>query len=357
MHISKSYLLIILLCFLASCAAREDKLTLQKSNFDKISGWHEDNHAEALASFLKSCEKFESLPEENKAHKSGIAGTYGDWKDVCQKAPANEPSQAREFFETNFTPYLAQNRRNPEGTFTGYYEIELKGSRKKGGIYQYPLYAKPKDLKDKQKYSSREEIENGALKGKTEEIAWVSDPVRLFFLHIQGSGRITMEDGSVMHVGYAGQNNHKYLAIGRYLIDEGYVEKEKMSAQAIKSWLYENPDKMNSVMNKNPSYVFFREIKGEGPIGAQGVPLTPMRSLAIDKRFLPYGAPVWVDVALTGRQDSNEFKRLLVAQDTGGAIKGPVRGDLFFGYGKEAEELAGYQNSKGRYFVLLPRNL
>jgi len=357
MHLGTRFFLLIIISILSSCSLIGDKLTLKESSFDKLSGWHNDNHDEALKSFLRSCRKFNTLPEDRSAHNSGVAGTYGDWKKVCEKAQLYSiHSKAKDFFEANFTPYLAKNWWDTSGTFTGYYEIELKGSKNRYGPYKYPLYAKPLDLKEGKKYYSRKQIEKGALQKKGHVIAWVDDPVRAFFLHIQGSGRITLDDGSVMRVGYNGKNNHKYVSIGRYLIDKGHIKKEDMSAQAIKKWLYNNPKKLTKVLNKNPSYVFFREIGTEGPIGGQGVPLTPMRSLAIDKRFVPYGAPVWVDVQLNGKEEKS-LQSLLIAQDTGGAIKGPVRGDLFFGYGDEAEHLAGHQNNQGSYFILLPRNL
>jgi membrane-bound lytic murein transglycosylase A len=358
MRIGSILCLTVSLCFLTSCSLFGDKLTLKESSFHEMAGWHLDNHDEALRSFLQSCTKFTVLPENKPAHQSGVGGTYGDWKRVCNKALSGKYVNAKHFFESNFTPYQAKNWWNKNGVFTGYYEIELKGSRTRYGPYQYPLYSKPSNLQDGKKYYSRKQIEKGALDGKGYEIAWVDDPVRAFFLHVQGSGRIRMDDGSIMRVGYNGKNNHKYVSIGRYLIDEGHIDEDEMSAQAIKKWLYENPHKIAKVLNKNPSYVFFRELTNDGgPIGGQGVPLTPMRSLAIDKRYVPYGAPVWVDVELNGEDMKKEFKSLLIAQDTGGAIRGPVRGDLFFGHGEKAEHLAGYQNNVGSYFILLPRNL
>ncbi len=347
---------------LSSCAlwrnTMGDKLVLEKSSFTKMSGWHADNHGEALASFLNSCKKMQKMPENKHVHKSGVGGKYKNWRELCDNAVSldiADKTAVRGFFEANFTPYLATNWGKAEGRFTGYFEIALQGSYTKHDEYQFPIYKTPSDVKSGEKYYSREELENGAIAGRGLEIAWVNDPVRLFFLHIQGSGRIQMDDGSILRVGYAGKNNREYIAIGRVMIDKGYIAKADMSADAIKEWLYKNPDRMDMVMNTNPSYVFFREIGEEGPIGAQGVPLTPMRSLAVDKKFVPYGAPVWVDVELNKEKKQDKaFRRLLVAQDTGGAIKGPVRGDLFFGYGDDAEEMADYQNSKGRYYILLP---
>lgn len=357
---TRSFLyLFISLMILSSCTMFDDKLMLKKADFSDIDGWHDDDQGAALQSFLKSCQKITTIPEGRNFHSSGLGGKHEKWQKLCAKAESFKDTggnMARAFFETYFNPYLATNWGRDEGIFTGYYEIELEGSYKKHGQYQFPIYAKPTDLQAGRKYYSREQIESGKLRGRGLEIAWVNDPVRLFFLHVQGSGRIKMDDGSILRVGYNGKNNHNYRSIGGYMIEKGYLEREEVTAQSIKKWLYSNPSKMEQVLSQNPSYVFFRKLGAEGPIGGQGVALTPMRSLAVDKRFVPYGAPVWVDVALNGRDNEpdNSFKKLLVAQDTGSAIKGPVRGDLFFGYGDEAEKLAGHQNSKGRYYILLP---
>lgn len=357
----KKISLIIMLLTLSSCAMLDDKLILKETNFHNLDGWKSDDHRQALASFMQSCKKFETLPSNKKIHISGLGGTYGDWKRLCVKAQSfadASDEMIRSFFESFFRPYLATNWGKADGLFTGYFEIELEGSRIKHGSYQYPIYRRPVDVKEGRKYYSRKKIENGALSGKGLEIVWVNDPVRLFFLHVQGSGRVKMDDGSVVRVGYNGKNGHKYSSIGRYMIDEGHIAREEVSAQSIKKWLYDNSRRAMSVLNKNPSYVFFRELGEEGPIGGQGVPLTPMRSLAVDKKFMPYGAPVWVDVELNkGVGQQRDFKKLLIAQDTGSAIKGPVRGDLFFGYGDEAEKLAGHQNNIGKYFILLPARI
>ncbi len=348
---------IIMAFFLTACA---DKLVLKKTEFTKLKGWEKDEHSQALESFVKSCEKIQKTPSNKKIYESGIGGVYGDWKQICNQAmmvdASKNPADARKFFEDNFVPYKAKNGWRSTGRVTGYFEMALKGSRTKHEPYIYPLYKKPSDKIDGQKYFSRKEIDEGALEDKNLELVWVDDPVREFFLQVQGSGRIQLDDGTEMRVGYGGQNGYKYVPIGKYMIEKEYLTKENMSAHAIKDWLYSHPDQAKEVMQANPSYVFFREIKGDGPIGGQGVALTPMRSLAVDKRYIPYGVPVWLNVDLTAKEEQGEkVNRLFVAQDTGGAIKGPIRSDLFFGYGSEAEDLAGYQNSKGRYFLLLPK--
>jgi membrane-bound lytic murein transglycosylase A len=205
-------------------------------------------------------------------------------------------------------------------------------------------------------YEDRARIEGGALKGRDLEMVWVDDAVDAFFLHIQGSGRVVMEDGSVMRVGYAGQNGHPYVAVGRELIARGVLTKENVSMQSIREWLRANPGEAAGLMNKNPSFVFFRPLDGEGPQGAQGVALTPGRSLAVDRSFVPYGLPVWLD-AQDPLDGAARLRRLMVAQDTGGAIRGPVRGDVFWGHGDDAELRAGKMKSPGRYHLLIPRTV
>ena len=347
-----------------SCAPR---LALEKTSFDELNGWYGD-HTQALVAFDKSCKKIQSLPEN---HDMGIAGTPKDWVRTCYESEVylNEKSlgdkRARIFFEDNFVPFKAYKKpfytnlfNKSDGLFTGYYEPALNGSRTKSDKYKYPLYKKPQDLKDGEPYLGRRRIDNGELDGKGLELVYVDDPVKLFFLQIQGSGRVFLEDGSVMRVGYDGKNNCPYKSIGKYLIDEGIMTKEQVTADSIKEWLWNNPDKAQQVMQVNQSYVFFREIKGDGPIGSQGVALTPEASLAVDKKFIKLGLPVWLETTMPDFGEGEEkYNRLLIAQDTGGVIKGPVRGDVFFGYGEAAEKKASYMKQKGEYSVLIPREL
>lgn len=245
------------------------------------------------------------------------------------------------------------------------------------GPYRTPVYARPMDMvtadlglfreewKGKtlvgrvvegrlRPFPPRAEIEAGALEGEGLEILWIDDPVDGFFLHIQGSGRVAMNDGRIVRLGYAGQNGHPYVAIGRELIERGAIPRERMSMQAIRAWLKNNPDDAPRLMASNPSFVFFRELKGPGPIGAHGVPLTPGRSLAVDRSFIPLGVPVWLDTT-DPLSPETPLRRLVVAQDTGGAIRGPVRGDLFWGFGADAAAKAGPMKQAGRYYLLLPK--
>jgi membrane-bound lytic murein transglycosylase A len=375
----------VLIAFLTACAPEAPKepvppkLTIKPVRFEDLEGWRTDTQAEALDAFARSCGKLVVQPKERAV---GVAGTIADWTAPCTallQVPHGDDAAARAFFETWFLPYSASDNDKPEGLFTGYYEAELRGSSRPGGRYMVPLYRKPDDLvmvdlgefRDNLKgeriagrvvdgrlrpYEDRTRIEGGALKGRNLEMVWVDDPVEAFFLHIQGSGRITLEDGSVMRVGYAGQNGHPYVAVGRELIARGVLTKENVSMQSIREWLHANPGEAAGLMNKNPSFVFFRSLDGEEPLGAQGVALTPGRSLAVDRSFVPYGLPVWLD-AQDPLDDAARIRRLMVAQDTGGAIRGPVRGDVFWGHGADAELRAGRMKSPGRYYLLIPRTV
>ena len=284
---------------------------------------------------------------------------------------------ARKFFEIWFQPYQASGQNGPTGLFTGYYEAHLHGARKRDNTYRFPLYRRPPDLvsvdlgkfRDTLKgervagvvvdgrlapYADREAIARGALDRRGLELLWVDSAVDAFFLHIQGSGRVTMSDGGVVRVGYDGANGQPYRAIGRDLVDNGAIPADRISMQTIRAWLAAHPGRAQAMMARNRSYIFFRTLQGDGPIGALGVALTPGRSLAVDRRFIPLGVPVWLD-ATDPLSATTPLRRLLIAQDTGGAIRGPVRGDMFWGHGADAASRAGQMKSHGRYFLLLPR--
>ena len=241
---------------------------------------------------------------------------------------------------------------------TGYYEPELRGAEYAAGAFQVPLHALPPSTLVDGAWPDRATVEAGALAGLGLELAWVDDPVDAFFLHIQGSGRVRLHDGRLLRLGYAGQNGHSYRAIGRTLIDSGAIPRERMSMQAIRGWLATAaPGAAAEVMRGNPSYVFFRVLDGlapgQGAPGALGVPLTPGRSLAVDPAFIPFGAPVFVETR--DPVDGAPIRRLLHAQDTGGAIRGPARGDLFWGWGEAAAARAGLMREAAEVFVLVPR--
>ncbi len=358
-----------------------DRLQLDPSTFRDLPGWTGDRATAALPALRRSCASGVS----GSPGVLAVAGDRAAWRAFCARLAAlGSPDEAplRAFLERELVPYLVTNHGRAEGLLTGYYEPELHGSRHRQGKYRYPIYLEPRDqmvvdLGEFKRdlagrkivglirhgrfrpYWDRAEIEQGALRGHGLEFLWVDDPVALFFLQIQGSGRVVLPDGSTVRIGYAGQNGRDYTAIGRVLIDRGELAKENVSLQTIRDWLQAHPSQADEVMNRNLSYVFFRVLPGDGPVGASGVELTPGRSLAVDDAFLPYGVPLWLDATLPavpalGRAEQS-LDRLVVAQDTGGAITGPVRGDLFLGPGREAEELAGRMKQPLRLWLLLPR--
>ncbi len=351
---------------------------LEPVSFADLPGWAADRHAEALGAFRRSCTRPMRFPPrpEGSAERFGRAE---DWRSVCAEAAgiaAADHAAARGFFERRFRPFRVVGKDGDTGLITGYYEPELEGARRPGDAYSVPLYTRPRDLVTVnlaefgdayaeerlagrvedgrlKPYYSRAQIADGALAGQGLEIVWVADPVEAFFLQIQGSGRVRLPDGEVMRLGYAATNGRPYTAIGRELVAEGALALEHVSLQSIRAWLRANPQRRRDILDRNRSYVFFRELRGEGPVGTQGVALTPGRSLAVDRRFLPLGVPLWIDTP-DPLDPGNPLRRLTVAQDTGGAIRGAVRADLFCGAGPEAEERAGRMRSPGRYYVLLP---
>jgi membrane-bound lytic murein transglycosylase A len=282
-------------------------------------------------------------------------GRVRDWRPLCEVAealPPGDDAAAREFLEQGFTPFAIADYGNAEGLFTGYYEIELNGSRQRRGRHQAPLYRKPLDLGPEP--PTRAEIEDGALTGRRLELLWVDDPTDAFFLQIQGSGRIRLRGGGTIRVGYDGQNGRPYVPVGRLLIERGVIPRDKLTMAAIRSWMKQNPEAAAALRREDPSYVFFREVTGDGPIGAEGTVLSAERSLAVDRAFVALGIPVWLE-ADERFAAADSVRNLMVAQDTGGAIKGPVRGDVFWGTGEAAGTRAGAMNASGRYYLLLPR--
>jgi len=336
------------------------RFSLEPVGFDRLSGWTQDRLSAALPVFLKSCARVLTRADVaplDAAATSVDFGRVGDWRAVCESAaalPPGDDAAARQFFDTGFIPFAVADYGTPEGLFTGYYEIELNGSRQRHGRYQAPLYRKPPDLGPQP--PTRAEIEDGALTGRGLEFLWVDDPIDAFFLQIQGSGRVRLSGGGTLRVGYDGQNGHPYVPVGRLLIERGVIPRDKLTMPAILSWMKRYPEAGAALRRENPSYVFFREVKGDGPIGAEGVVLSAERSIAVDRAFIALGIPVWLEaderfVATDG------VRRLVVAQDTGGAIKGPVRGDVFWGTGDVAGARAGVMNASGRYYLLLPRGV
>jgi membrane-bound lytic murein transglycosylase A len=342
--------------YLALRPAPPPKLTLKQARLDELAGWGNDNIAAALPAILKSCAVIVKRGDSetlDPALKQGDFGTVGDWRQLCAKAGAlrADADEVRRFFESNFTPLLAGNNGRAEGLFTGYYEIALNGSRQQGGAYQTPILRRPPDPKA----YSHAEIAAGALAGKGLELVWVDDPVDAYFLQVQGSGVVNLAEGGTIRLGYDGANGRPYMAIGRLLVERGEVPLKEMTMARLHDWIAAHGEAGAALMQENPSYVFFKEIPGDGPYGSEKVVLTGGRSLAIDRHFLPMGLPIWLDA--TQRFLPGTIQRLVVAQDTGGAIKGPVRGDLYVGSGDSAGREAGALNASGRYYLLVPNEV
>jgi membrane-bound lytic murein transglycosylase A len=331
--------------------------------------WNSDNLAEALPAFLLSCNALKNAAE---------------WVSACTAAAQvrkSDPMAARQFFESAFVPWLVRNADGAsEGLVTGYYEPLLHGSRVFGRNYRFPVYGVPPDLvvvdlaesnpdlkgirlrgrmQDKKivPYFTRADIERGLAPLRGREILWVDDPIDLFFLHVQGSGRVRLPGGETVRIGFAEHNGHPYKSIGKILVERGELAADKASMQGIRQWAAKNPAKLAPLMQQNPAFVFFRELPASsfGPIGAQGVPLTPGRSIAVDAMTTPLGAPVFLSTTVP--LSARPLNRLVIAQDTGTAIKGAVRADYFWGFGDEAGQSAGRMRQSGRMWILYPRGL
>lgn len=343
--------------------------------FADLPGWQDDDHAAALAAF--SCSGRRLLAKAPAKPEIAPAALLR----VCAAAETTAASDAKAFFETNFTPHRVKHD-GPAGLLTGYYEPIIPGSRTRTDHFAIPLFRRPADLINlveesqrgamahqythmrrtpagQEPYATRAEIENGALAGQGLEVFWLHDPVDAFFLHVQGSGVIALPDGTETRVAYDGKNGHPYTSIGRYLIDEGLFPADQMTLDALKDWLRANPELATGVLQQNRSFVFFREMTGTeagSPVGVEEIALTPGRSLAVDTGFHAIGSPVYVAApALTHATPSGGFHRLMIAQDVGSAIRGPERGDLYFGTGDEAGRLAGNTKHPGQFFVLLAK--
>lgn len=355
-------------------------LALEPVAFGRLDGWAGDDHPAALLSFLKSCDRLERLDPDTLYGRGPAARTGRDWIAACTAARATELGDARHFFESRFKAFKAREGRDDRGLLTGYFEPELNASRERRAPYLTPLYVRPPELvtvrlgrflpelagrsimgaldgTELVPFATRADIEDGALARRDLELVWVDDPVAAFFLEVQGSGRVRFRDGEMWRVGYAGKNGQPYTSIGRVLIERGEILPENMSLPALQDWLAANPQEARDVLRQNESYVFFRRLDGDGPLGSQGVVLSPGRSLAVDRTVWPMGMPVWLDGVLPEAVAGTDqpLRRLVVAQDTGGAIRGALRGDLFWGPGERAAALAGHMKERARFVMLLPR--
>jgi membrane-bound lytic murein transglycosylase A len=308
--------------------------TYEILDFDDLNGWAQDDHAAALSTFLNTCMDLEEP----------------DWRSLC--SVARDQKNAKAFFELFFRPILISD--GAAALFTGYFEPELQGALTPSARYRYPLYKMPPEALAANPWLSRRDIlESGVMQGRGLEIAWVDDPVELFFLQIQGSGRISLPGGGSIRVGYAGANGHPYRSIGVELVQRGVYDAHQVSAEVIKNWVRRNPAEGEELLLHNGSYVFFREVShvaaDKGPLGAMNRSVTTMRTVAVDPAFTPLGAPVWIE-----KDGETPLRRLMIAQDTGSAIKGAQRADVFFGTGDAAGQAAGKLKDPGRMIVLMP---
>ena len=363
-------------------------LRLEPVAFSALPGWQQADPGPVLAAFGRSCAMIAKKPAEAPLGGTGYAGTAGDWQGVCTALPSAPlaPAAARAWFEDHFRPVRVSAGRVEDGLFTGYYEPQLAASHTRHGAYQTPVYGLPGDLITIDLGQFRPALKGtrlaGRLKGRrlvpypdraaidahgldaAPVLLWAKDPVAVFFLQIQGSGRAVFDDGSVARVAYAGQNGQPYTAIGRTLIAMGAIPREQVSLQTIRAWLIAHPTDARQVMESDASFVFFRLMPLVDPAlganGSEGVPLTPGASLAVDAKLHALGVPVYVAAtapAADAAKPDRPFDRLLIAQDTGGAIVGPVRGDVFWGFGKDAEAIAGRMKAHGTMYLLLPKPL
>jgi len=382
--------LILNLAPVAAHQLRIPDTTLEPVEFSNLKGWLDDDHAAAFEAFKKSCD---AILRREKA-RADVKPLERALRAPCARtAEHKEPvskETARIFFEQNFRPLRISKVGEKDGFITGYYEPEIDGSRKPGGEFTVPFYRRPPELRMRLPgaaqakgpsraaaskrtragtrkvgrivpFHDRAAIEDGALKGRGLELVWTDDEIDAFFTHIQGSARVRMRDGSLLRINYDAQNGHPYLAVGRVLIERGIVPKEEMTMDKIRTFISEHPDEGRELMRMNRSYIFFREIeklgKDDEPMGAQGVSLTADRSIAVDRGLHVYGTPFWIDaeLPLTNEAELKSFRRLMLAQDTGGAIVGPARADIYFGAGIEAGAVAGRLRHPGIFYIFVPR--
>jgi membrane-bound lytic murein transglycosylase A len=357
---------------------------IEPLTWSQVPGWMDDDQALAFDAFLASCGAIatrKAPPRESKPMDAALAA-------ICRDALALGPAstiEARAFFETRFRPVHITPLGSPDGFLTGYYEPIVQGSRQPTRDFTVPVYRRPDDLVSAVKkagggfpsrggayrladnnqllpYYERGEIEDGALEGKGLEICWLKDPVDAFFIQIQGSARVRLEDGEMLRLNYDGYNGYPYTAIGRVLVERGEVAKDEMSMERIRVWMRDHPDEAKDVRRQNRSFVFFRVAdltNAQEAIGGQGIPLTAGRSIAVDAKLHAYGTPFWIDATLPIRTatGSDAFRRLMVAQDTGSAIVGPARADIYFGGGEEAGKIAGRVRHPGRFVMLVPESM
>ena len=371
-----------LLILLSGCFEKSSELPsaenvrLQPVSFTALNGWQNDDFASVIPVFTKNCQ---AVLKNSKPYiyEAQIKISTKEYQDVCRrfaKQKISTPKEMKTFIEQNFIPYAVTDNGNAGGKFTSYYEAVIRASKTKHGKYQYPIYGKPNDLIEINlrdfdaelpntrlvgriennkfvPYYNRKDIENGGINAPI--LMWGDDPIDIHFMQIQGSAVAKMDDGSEIRIGFADSNGRKFKGIGSILIEKGLIKREDSSMPKIRQWLRNNPQKAEALMAENERFIFQRLTNAEGPIGAFGIPLTAGRSLAVDNRYIPLGAMMWLD---SHNPDGGKIRKIVFAQDIGSAIKGVVRGDYFWGHGEDALYHAGRMNSSGRYYIFAPKN-
>lgn len=334
--------------------------TLKQVTFAQLPGWNNAEVKKSLSAFQLSCKTFLKQAPTAAVGSNNIHLQAKDWQPACKAALSVDESSAKPFFEKWFYPVEFVKPQSFRGLFTGYYMPAIKGTLTRTGPYTTPIYGLPSDLKQSSKHKSyytREQIDNGAIKKKAPVIAWIKSPVERLFLEIEGSGVIQLTNGEKLYLGYAGENGAPYTSIFSVLIKKGVVTKDNASKNTVKRYLESQPKYANNLLHANKSFVFFQNLNQSIALGARGIALTPGYSLAIDKKWIPLGAPLWLNTVVPEQQNNSQkkFQRLMIAQDTGGAIKGVMRGDIYWGSGKKATYLAENMKNQGHYWLLLPK--
>ena len=351
-------------------------VNVKKVSFSSLSGWNKDNFEEIIPVFIKNC-RFIIKNNKEYLYPSQIKIKTSDYKNICNKFLSKNiktSAKMKKFMEDEFVPYAVSDKNNSEGKFTSYYEAEINASFEKSSKYRYPIYGKPTDLIEVNlkdfgndlpdtrlvgrvengkfvPYYKRKHIENNGIKAPV--IMWGDDLVDIHFMQIQGSAIAHMSDGSELRIGYADNNGHKFKGIGGILLSKKIISPKDASMVKIREWLHNNPKKAADLMAENERFIFQRLSDSDGPVGALGISLTAGRSIAVDNKYIPLGAVMWLD---TYNPDKKDIKKVVFAQDIGSAIKGIVRGDYFWGHGEQALKQAGKMNSVGKYYILVPKN-
>ena len=382
---------ILIKCILVTAATvafiiwfnKPNPLILRRVAFRALPGWQDASLKDSMKTFLNSCRTFLRSSPQRRVGSRVLSMTASDWQGLCKNAKLvnlDSNQEIKHFFFFFFIPYEVFQENRVEGLFTGYYLPLLHGSKKKTKRYNIPIYSLPEDLvtvdlglfndewlhrrviirvkgQKALPYYSRKEIKSGAIKEKSKVVVWVDNIFDRFDMEIQGSGVVKLKNGDDLYLGYAGENGNPYTSIGKVLIDKGVMTWDSASMQAIRQYLLTHKHEMHKVLNKNKSFVFFKKLKKKITLGAQGIALTPGYSLAVDRKYIPLGLPLWLNTTYKDKSSktAKKLQRLMIAQDTGGAIKGVVRGDVFWGAGSKASYIAGHMKNKGHYWLLLPK--